>query len=118
MARRSPEGAGFSDGRDLGDRRAARRLRRMARRRSRRAHRDRLDCDAVVISDTTMWAADVPSMCTGMRGLTEVEISLHGPSSDLHSGSFGGAVPNPLHAMVTLLASLHDADGRVTLPGF
>jgi acetylornithine deacetylase/succinyl-diaminopimelate desuccinylase-like protein len=80
--------------------------------------RERLSCDAVVISDTTMWSADVPSMCTGMRGLTEAEISLYGPETDLHSGSFGGAVPNPLHAMATLLAGLHDAEGRVTLPGF
>ncbi|MDL4772042.1 MULTISPECIES: dipeptidase [Thermomonosporaceae] len=83
-----------------------------------RARRDRLRCDAVVISDTTMWAADVPSMCTGMRGLAEVEVTLRGPATDLHSGSFGGAVPNPLHAMASLLAALHDADGRVTLPGF
>ncbi|MCP9954012.1 dipeptidase [Actinomadura madurae] len=83
-----------------------------------RTHRDRLACDAVVISDTTMWAEDVPSMCTGMRGLTEAEVTLRGPDGDLHSGSFGGAVPNPLHAMAELLASLHDADGRVTLPGF
>lgn len=83
-----------------------------------RTHRDRLACDAIVISDTTMWGADVPSMCTGMRGLTEAELTLRGPSSDLHSGSFGGAVPNPLHAMATMLAALHDADGRVTLPGF
>ncbi|MBW8486318.1 dipeptidase [Actinomadura parmotrematis] len=83
-----------------------------------RAHRDRLACDAVVISDTTMWSADVPSMCTGMRGLTEAELTLHGPDTDLHSGSFGGAVPNPLHAMAALLAALHDEQGRVTLPGF
>ena len=83
-----------------------------------RARRDRLACNAVVISDTTMWAADVPSMCTGMRGLTETEVTLRGPSTDLHSGSFGGAVPNPLQAMAVLLAGLHDADGRVTLPGF
>jgi acetylornithine deacetylase/succinyl-diaminopimelate desuccinylase-like protein len=83
-----------------------------------RAHRDRLACDAIVISDTTMWSEDVPSMCTGMRGLTEVEVALYGPETDLHSGSFGGAVPNPLHAMANLLAALHDADGRVTLPGF
>ncbi|WP_119729008.1 dipeptidase [Thermomonospora amylolytica] len=78
----------------------------------------RLACDVIVISDTTMWAADVPSMCTGMRGLTEVELSLYGPDTDLHSGSFGGAVPNPLHAMATMLAGLHDENGRVTLPGF
>ncbi|WP_395109951.1 dipeptidase [Actinomadura sp. SCN-SB] len=83
-----------------------------------RAQRRRLACDAIVISDTTMWSEDVPSMCTGMRGLSEVEVALYGPDTDLHSGSFGGAVPNPLHAMATLLAALHDADGRVTLPGF
>ncbi|WP_246178697.1 dipeptidase [Actinomadura decatromicini] len=82
------------------------------------AHRDRLACDAVVISDTTMWSADVPSMCTGMRGLTEAEVTLRGPSRDLHSGSFGGAVPNPLQAMAALMSALHDPDGRVTLPGF
>jgi acetylornithine deacetylase/succinyl-diaminopimelate desuccinylase-like protein len=83
-----------------------------------RTHRGRLSCDAVVISDTTMWSEDVPSMCTGMRGLTEAEVALYGPEGDLHSGSFGGAVPNPLHAMAALLAALHDGDGRVTLPGF
>jgi len=78
----------------------------------------RLGCDVIVISDTTMWAADVPSMCTGMRGLAEAQIDLRGPEQDLHSGSFGGAVPNPLHALAELLAGLHDRDGRVTLPGF
>lgn len=83
-----------------------------------RTRRDRLDCDVVVISDTTMWAADTPSMCVGMRGLTDVEISLHGPERDLHSGSFGGAVPNPLKAMSDLLSSMHDDDGRVAIPGF
>jgi acetylornithine deacetylase/succinyl-diaminopimelate desuccinylase-like protein len=83
-----------------------------------RDRRDRLACDAVVISDTTMWSADVPSMCTGMRGLTEAEVSLSGPSADLHSGSFGGAVPNPLHALAALLAGLHDERDRVTLKGF
>jgi acetylornithine deacetylase/succinyl-diaminopimelate desuccinylase-like protein len=83
-----------------------------------RRERDRLACDVVVISDTTMWAADVPSMCNGMRGLTSVEVSLTGPERDLHSGSFGGGVPNPLHAMATLLAGLHDDQGRVTLPRF
>ena len=77
-----------------------------------------LGCDVIVISDTTMWAADVPSMCTGMRGLVDAEIDVHGPERDLHSGSFGGGVPNPLHALAALLAGLHDADGRVTLPRF
>jgi acetylornithine deacetylase/succinyl-diaminopimelate desuccinylase-like protein len=83
-----------------------------------RRERDRLACDVIVISDTTMWAADVPSMCTGMRGVIDAQIDAYGPDRDLHSGSFGGAVPNPLHALADLLAGLHDADGRVTLPGF
>jgi acetylornithine deacetylase/succinyl-diaminopimelate desuccinylase-like protein len=79
---------------------------------------DRLVCDAVVVSDTGMAAPDVPSAVTAMRGLADAEITLRGPAVDLHSGSFGGAVPNPLHAMATLLATLHDAQGRVTIPGF
>ncbi len=83
-----------------------------------RARAGRLACDVIVVSDTTMWAADVPSMCTGMRGVVAAEISLHGPDTDVHSGSFGGGVPNPLHAMAALLAGLHDGGGRVTLPGF
>jgi acetylornithine deacetylase/succinyl-diaminopimelate desuccinylase-like protein len=83
-----------------------------------RRERDRLACDVIVVSDTTMWAADVPSMCTGMRGVASVEVTLTGPERDLHSGSFGGGVPNPLHAMASLLAGLHDEQGRVTLPRF
>ncbi len=83
----------------------------------RREH-DRLGCNVIVISDTTMWAADVPSMCTGMRGVIDAEIDVYGPERDLHSGSFGGAVPNPVHALAELLAGLHDAAGRVQLPGF
>ncbi|MFW6639563.1 dipeptidase [Nocardiopsis algeriensis] len=82
------------------------------------ANRDRLACDVAVISDTTMWAADTPSMCVGMRGVTDVEISLYGPDRDLHSGSFGGAVPNPLKAMSDLLSGMHDDDNRVAIPGF
>ena len=77
-----------------------------------RRERDRLACDVIVISDTGMWAADVPSMCTGMRGLAVAEVTLTGPVRDLHSGSFGGGVPNPLHAMASLLAGLHDEAGR------
>jgi acetylornithine deacetylase/succinyl-diaminopimelate desuccinylase-like protein len=83
-----------------------------------RQQRARLDCDVIVISDTTMWSAEVPSICTGMRGLIAAQIDLAGPSRDLHSGSFGGAVANPLHALAALVAGLHDEDGRVTLPGF
>ncbi len=83
-----------------------------------RERADRLRCDVVVVSDTGMAAPDVPSAVVAMRGLADAEITLRGPAVDLHSGSFGGGVPNPLHAMATLLASLHDEQGRVTLPGF
>jgi len=83
-----------------------------------RERHEQLACDVIVVSDTTMWAADVPSMCTSMRGLAEAEVTLTGPARDLHSGSFGGGVPNPLHAMASLLAGLHDDQGRVTLPRF
>jgi acetylornithine deacetylase/succinyl-diaminopimelate desuccinylase-like protein len=83
-----------------------------------RSRADRLACDVIVVSDTTMWAADVPSMCVGMRGVIDAQIDLTGPERDLHSGSFGGAVPNPLHALADLLSGLHDDGGRVTLPGF
>ena len=82
------------------------------------SRKDELKPDVIVISDTTMWAADTPSICTGMRGLADAEVTLTGPSRDLHSGSFGGGVPNPAHALAALLTGLLDADGRVTLPGF
>ena len=82
------------------------------------AERDRLRCDAVVVSDTTMWAPDVPSVCTGMRGLVAFDVEVRTGSIDLHSGTFGGSVPNPAHVLARLVASLHDAEGRVTLPGF
>lgn len=83
-----------------------------------RENRDRLRCDVVVVTDAGMWRADSPSVCTGMRGLVHGQVDLRGPEVDLHSGSFGGAVPNPLHAMTELLAGLHDEEGRITLPGF
>jgi acetylornithine deacetylase/succinyl-diaminopimelate desuccinylase-like protein len=83
-----------------------------------RRERERLACDVIVVSDTGMWAAEVPSMCIGMRGLASAEVTLTGPVRDLHSGVFGGGVPNPLHAMAGLLAGLHDEVGRITLPRF
>jgi len=83
-----------------------------------RKHRDRLACDVIVVTDTGMYAAGVTTACVGMRGLTDCQIDLHGPDVDLHSGSFGGAVPNPLTAMAHLLAGLHDSQGRITLKGF
>ncbi|QDQ13547.1 dipeptidase [Streptomyces spectabilis] len=81
-------------------------------------HRDRLSADAVVVSDTGMWSKDTPTVCTGMRGLADCEIELHGPDQDIHSGSFGGAVPNPATAAARLVAALHDEHARVAVPGF
>ena len=83
-----------------------------------RSERDRLAADVVVVSDTTMWAPDVPSVCVGMRGLVGYGVSLRTASGDLHSGLFGGAVPNSAHVAARLVAALHDADGRVAVPGF
>ncbi|HET8583446.1 MAG TPA: dipeptidase [Jatrophihabitans sp.] len=82
------------------------------------AHRDRLACDVVVVTDTGMVAADVPSTVTGMRGMVAATVSFHGPDLDLHSGVFGGAVPNPATAIARLVAGLHDENGRVQVPGF
>ncbi|WP_320778305.1 dipeptidase [Streptomyces sp. CRN 30] len=81
-------------------------------------HADRLAADTVIISDTGMWDEDTPTVCTGMRGLAECEIRLHGPTQDIHSGSFGGAVPNPATAAARLVAALHDEHARVAVPGF
>ncbi|MEU3503051.1 dipeptidase [Streptomyces hundungensis] len=81
-------------------------------------HAERLAADAVIVSDTGMWSEDTPTVCTGMRGLAECEIQLYGPGQDIHSGSFGGAVPNPATAAARLVAALHDADQHVTVPGF
>ena len=72
----------------------------------------------MIVSDTGMWSEDTPTVCTGMRGLAECEIQLHGPDQDIHSGSFGGAVPNPATAVARLVAALHDEHARVAIPGF
>ncbi|GLX51643.1 peptidase [Streptomyces hygroscopicus subsp. hygroscopicus] len=82
------------------------------------ARAGRLAADAVIVSDTGMWAEDTPTVCTGMRGLAECEIRLYGPDQDIHSGSFGGAVPNPATAVARLVAALHDERGHVAVPGF
>jgi acetylornithine deacetylase/succinyl-diaminopimelate desuccinylase-like protein len=82
------------------------------------AHRKMLQCDAVVVSDTAMFAKGIPSICYGLRGLAYFQIDLKGTDGDLHSGSFGGAVVNPANALVALLASLKDANGRIRIPGF
>ena len=82
------------------------------------AHRDRLDCDVIVVTDTGMVAANQPSTVTGMRGIVAAQVDFHGPDVDLHSGEFGGAIPNPLTAIGSLIAALHDAEGRIQVNGF
>ncbi len=83
-----------------------------------REHRDRLACDAVIISDSAMFAPGRPSLLFSLRGLAYFEIRVRGPDTDLHSGSYGGAVSNPGNALSRILASLHDEEGRIALPGF
>jgi acetylornithine deacetylase/succinyl-diaminopimelate desuccinylase-like protein len=80
--------------------------------------RDRLACDVVVVSDTGMWAREAPTTCTGMRGMAEGQLNLRGPSGDIHSGSFGGTVRNPLTELARLIARLHDDTGHITIDGF
>lgn len=81
-------------------------------------HKDMLKADLVLVSDSSMYAKGVPSIAYGLRGLSYLEIEMTGPNRDLHSGSFGGAVHNPAQALSELIASLHDKNGRVTIPGF
>ncbi|MGV3638389.1 MAG: dipeptidase [Flavobacteriales bacterium] len=83
-----------------------------------KANKERLKADVVLISDTAMIANDVPSINTGLRGLSYVEVEVTGPNRDLHSGVYGGAVANPINALCEMIASLHDADRRITIPGF
>jgi acetylornithine deacetylase/succinyl-diaminopimelate desuccinylase-like protein len=83
-----------------------------------RANRERLACDAVVISDTAMFAKGVPSICHGLRGLVYLQVDVTGTGRDLHSGVYGGAVVNPAMALARMLASLRDSRGKVTIPGF
>lgn len=83
-----------------------------------REHSELLRCDAVVISDTAMLERGLPSICHGLRGLAYFQLEVEGPSHDLHSGSFGGAVANPANALCQILAALKDSSGRVTVPGF
>jgi acetylornithine deacetylase/succinyl-diaminopimelate desuccinylase-like protein len=81
-------------------------------------HRERLRCDGVVISDSTMFAPGVPSILSSLRGLAYVQIDVRGATSDLHSGMYGGAVVNPAMALARILATLHDEHGRVAIAGF
>jgi acetylornithine deacetylase/succinyl-diaminopimelate desuccinylase-like protein len=81
-------------------------------------HAARLRCDAVVISDSTMFAPGVPAILSSLRGTAYCQIDVRGPAADLHSGTYGGAAVNPALALARILATLHDGAGRVAIPGF
>jgi len=81
-------------------------------------HRNQLKADALVVSDTSMLAKGVPSITYGLRGLNYYQLEITGPVQDLHSGVFGGAVPNPLTILAEVIAKLHDKNFHVTVPGF
>ncbi len=78
----------------------------------------RLQADVIVISDTGIIANDIPSITSGLRGLSYVEVEVTGPNRDLHSGLYGGAVANPINILCKMIASLHDENNHITIPGF
>jgi acetylornithine deacetylase/succinyl-diaminopimelate desuccinylase-like protein len=81
-------------------------------------HADKLKCDAVVISDSAMFAPGMPSILSSLRGLAYFQIDVEGPKTDLHSGSYGGAVVNPATTLARMLATLHDDSGHIAIRGF
>lgn len=81
-------------------------------------NKEKLKNDVILISDTGMIANDVPSITTGLRGLSYVEVEVTGPNRDLHSGLYGGAVANPINILAKMIASLHDENNHITIPGF
>jgi acetylornithine deacetylase/succinyl-diaminopimelate desuccinylase-like protein len=82
------------------------------------ANRERLACDVVLVSDTSIIANDIPSLTVSLRGLAYMEVFVTGPNRDLHSGVYGGAVANPVHILCELIARLHDENNHITIPGF
>ena len=83
-----------------------------------KTHRAELKCDAVVVSDTGLPAKNLPALTSSLRGIAAFELTVHGPSRDLHSGVFGGSINNPAMALCQLIAQLRDKNGRITVPGF
>lgn len=81
-------------------------------------NKEKLKADIILVSDTGMLANDVPSITTGLRGLSYVEVEVTGPNRDLHSGLYGGCVANPINVLAEMIASLHDENGKITIPGF
>ncbi len=81
-------------------------------------NQEKLKCDVILISDTGMISNQQPSITTGLRGLSYVEVEVTGPNRDLHSGLYGGAVANPINVLAKMIASLHDENNHITIPGF
>lgn len=81
-------------------------------------NKEKLSCDLVLISDTSMIANDTPSIDVGLRGLSYVEVEVTGPNRDLHSGVYGGAVGNPINILAKMIAQMHDENNHITIPGF
>jgi acetylornithine deacetylase/succinyl-diaminopimelate desuccinylase-like protein len=81
-------------------------------------NKERLKADVILISDTAMIANDIPSIDTGLRGLSYLEVEVTGPNRDLHSGVYGGAVANPINILAKMIASMHDENNHITIPGF
>lgn len=81
-------------------------------------NKEKLKADIILISDTSIIANDIPSVETGLRGLTYMEVEVTGPNRDLHSGVYGGAVANPVNVLCQMIASMHDVDGKITVKGF
>ncbi|MFI7742925.1 M20/M25/M40 family metallo-hydrolase [Kocuria rhizosphaericola] len=81
-------------------------------------HPEELAADVVIFSDTLLWRADHPGLCTGVRGMLSAHLEIYGPLTDIHSGAVSGVAPNPAVEMARVLAQLHDDQGRITLPGF
>jgi acetylornithine deacetylase/succinyl-diaminopimelate desuccinylase-like protein len=81
-------------------------------------NKEKLKADIIIVSDTGMLANNVPSITTGLRGLSYVEVEVVGPNRDLHSGLYGGCVANPINILTEMIASLHDEEGKITIPGF
>lgn len=81
-------------------------------------HRDMLKADVILVSDTSIISNDTPSLETGLRGLSYVEVQVTGANRDLHSGVYGGGVANPINVLCDMIASLHDENGKITIPGF
>jgi acetylornithine deacetylase/succinyl-diaminopimelate desuccinylase-like protein len=83
-----------------------------------RNNKEKLKADVILISDTSMIANDIPSIDVGLRGLSYVEVEVTGPNIDLHSGVYGGAVANPINVLCQMIASMHDENRHITIPGF